>query len=521
MTSRQLRRKGLPARSAAGSPGGRSFRSADSGPAGISYADHGGQYAPVLGAGSWLLSSTWLLLSIGLPLLLWWPASTTSITTTLAALILLVVSAVRLGRLLLIGIPSPIVFIFWFFVYVSGGVVSVAQAHTGLYPYLMDDRLLPLAMLIVCVAAVSFEVGCIVARRTRASVPRVICRTVDVGRLGLVTVCAVLASCFYILYLGGPGVFFESRRDLALEFSSAGLRDGSQAGSALLLTLGQIPIAVVLASWLLVLAHDRVRRTPAVAALTLLLILLNVVVNNPISNARYWFLTIAIGLLFCLPAMGVRLNRFVMVASVIVAVIAFPYSDYFRNQAEYRTQIDFRSISTTLSTKDFDQVVMTANGIWYVENFGHTFGNQLLGVLFFFVPRQIWPSKALDTGVLIGNRIDGAGTNNLSSPAWIEAWMDGSFPLVILMFVVCGYIALRLDRIYWATKGGVGTQGVHIATLLVPFLAGYSLILLRGPLLQAMARLVVLVAVIWVVTRWQDSQRKTEARSNSYILRKS
>ena len=38
----------------------------------------------------------------------------------------------------------------------------------------------------------------------------------------------------------------------------------------------------------------------------------------------------------------------------------------------------------------------------YVSDYGITYGNQLFGSLFFFVPREYWYDKPLNSGKLIG-----------------------------------------------------------------------------------------------------------------------
>lgn len=57
-----------------------------------------------------------------------------------------------------------------------------------------------------------------------------------------------------------------------------------------------------------------------------------------------------------------------------------------------------KPITYTLSTKDYDQTTMAANGVTYADQNGHTYGYQMLGAATFWVPRSIWPSKPIDTG---------------------------------------------------------------------------------------------------------------------------
>lgn len=69
---------------------------------------------------------------------------------------------------------------------------------------------------------------------------------------------------------------------------------------------------------------------------------------------------------------------------------------------------------------DFDSFSQITNTVEYVNEHGITSGNQLLGVLFFWVPRSIWPDKAIDTGTVLGE-FKAYFFKNLSAPLWAES----------------------------------------------------------------------------------------------------
>lgn len=453
--------------------------------------------------GSWFLASAWLLLSIGLPGIFW--ATETNMGGGLLALVMLtlVYSSARLASLIAHGEPHISTGMVWFFAYVVGGVVPLAQGHTGMYPNLVDAGTLFAGQAILVTALLAFDFGRRVAWKRSATTDEPALdladrRVVNLGRLRLASVGAIVLSVYYIQTLGGPAVFFLSRRELAGSFVSAGLRDGSQVGSAILLSLGQVPIIIVFAAWVVHYARNPERRTPAAYLWLALLLAINVVVNNPISNARYWFLTVVIGVVFAWPRFGPRLYRATLIGGILAALLAFPYSDYYRNSAADRGPLQLGPLAETLATKDYDQSVMTANGVWYADTFGHTFGQQLLGPLLFWVPRSLWPDKPLDTGVLIGQQLPSAGTTNLSSPLWIEVFLDFGFVGVAVAFFALGFGARRLDARFASLLATQQPQ-TYVLQLLLPFIAGYSLILLRGPLLQAMSRLSIILAVCWFI----------------------
>lgn len=465
--------------------------------------------------GGWYLATLWLGLSAALPLTAWLPGSDADPILLTLIVVTILASSSRLALLIARGVPRLTTGMLWFFVYVTAGVVPLAQTDTGLYPNLVDSRYLFATQVTVLLAAFCFELGGLLSRRRSASAASDTAATVSLKALRWVSIAAIPPTLYFISKLGGPAAFFESRERLAEQFTAAGLRSGGQASSALVTAFGQAPIAIVAIAWTV-----HYLRNPGTIGISgrlwlIGLLALNAIVNNPISNARYWFLAIVIGLIYSLPSMGPRVYRFSLIAAPTAALIAFPYSDYFRRID--RGPLTIGPLGETISTKDYDQAVMTANGLWYVAEHGHTWGQQLLGAIFFWVPRSAWEGKALDTGVLIGNYLD-AGTVNLSSPLWTEFYVDFGWPGVALGFAALGFAAHRLDDTFvrlWSQR----SQETFVLQLLLPLLAGYSLILLRGPLLQSMSRLAVILFVCWALT-WGGGQRH-ETRADPQPTRKS
>lgn len=453
---------------------------------------------------NWPLGACWVVLSIGAPLIVWDPAPGASRTLYVAAAVTLAIAGFRIGALIGVGEPRPISAVAWLFVYVTMGVVPVAQIHTGLYVNLLDPTYLPKAQVLVLISVFAAELGGLFYRSAGAGSPgsaeRAPGALVNLASLRAATFASLIFSAYYIFRLGGPASFFSSRETLANSFGEAGLREGSQAGSAIVMSLGQVPVAIVFVAWIVHYLGMRSPRPFAPLFTLSVLLIVNVIVNNPISNARYWFLTVLVGLLFSLPRMNPRRFRLVLVGAILAAVVVFPYSDYFRR--DDRNSIQVVSVAETLSTKDYDQSVMAANGFWYEDTFGRTGGEQLAGSLLFWIPRSVWPEKSVDTGVLIGQHISQAGTTNLSSPLWTEVHLDFGYFGVLILFALLGILVARLDDWYVAAQirdFGLATR-TYVASIGIPFLAGYTFILLRGPLLQSMSRLSIILLVLAVLS---------------------
>ena len=75
----------------------------------------------------------------------------------------------------------------------------------------------------------------------------------------------------------------------------------------------------------------------------------------------------------------------------------------------------------------------------------HTYGYQLSGVLFFFVPRAIWPSKPEGSGFLLADKAY-LSFNNISMPLVSEFYLDFSYIGIFIGMFILGILYRYLDR---------------------------------------------------------------------------
>ncbi|MDT9684761.1 hypothetical protein RND61_22270 [Streptomyces sp. TRM76323] len=427
--------------------------------------------------------------------------------------VLTVYCGVRLSAMVLTVRRKLLQATFWMFCYMAMGVAPLAQAVLGRVPtpVVGPREDLVQAVSLVLLGCFAFDVGALLARyrtpwhrRGRAG------RSVD-GRSGergaapddrpllihrrrllLLVLAAFACGGLLIVKLGGPAVFFSSRQEIIASIEDAGVSgDGSQAGQAFLRGFGTVPPLIALlvyTRWLV--TSRRARRTWSVVAVFGALVVLNAVVNNPVSNPRYWFLTVLFALLFTAFPASAAMYRASLSLGVVVALLVFPFADRFRYDENNARQIETTSFLEPLALKDYDQVGMFANTITYVESGqGHTYGHQLAGSLLFAVPRSVWAGKPSDTGVMVGEWM-GAVNTNLSSPVWAELWIDfGPVGMTAGMAAV-GYAAARVDRRV-ARRAVRGSPTGSLLLITAPLVAGYSFILVRGPLLQATGKVAI------------------------------
>ncbi len=404
---------------------------------------------------------------------------------------------------------------YWLFCYVAMGVAPLAQDVIGQLPTPVVGPRTDTATAITLVLAgcVAFDVGALAARhrppsphrpRPQAQVAR--------RRLWLLIALAYVGSLLCIVKLGGPAVFFTSRQGISESVRASGLTGSggdSHVGSAFVRGFGTVPALLAMLFLLRWTATSRAARRNLAAILALGgLVVLNAIVNNPVSNPRYWFLTVVFAVLFTAFPRSPVVYRAALVTGVVAALLLFPFLDRFRYDSSGYHPVQSTSVLEPLTLKDYDQIGMFANTLSYVKaGAGHAHGRQLASDTLFFVPRSVWHGKSLDSGVLVG-RWMGMTNTNLSSPLWAELWLDFGPLGMTASFVLIGYGCGRADLRYARRTAEDGRPGT-VAAVVVPVVAGYSFILLRGPLLQAAGRIGIALVCLALVTTFSADRRKS------------
>ncbi len=416
-------------------------------------------------------------------------------------------ASVKISALLWHSDIRPVSGVFWIFVYTGMGLAPLAQLTTGRSTALaiqVDEGLLTLASFLTLLGCLCFDAAYHVRLRHRRPAPPRFRKLRSLQTLRFFSVAAVGAALVYIVQVGGLGVFFLSREETS-EALDAINPDSGQALRAIISAAGSVACLTALIFYIHVW-RNRQRPLAAVdGALTAVLVVMNVIVNNPISNSRYWTLAVLFGLL--LPLIRGRKGIFnVMLAGgALGSILVFPLSDVTRRAAGTGTAVQFDSVWTTIATKDYDQFTMLANTLGYTQDHGLSWGQQALGPLFFWVPRVVWPDKPYDTGVEVGMWMNSVNLN-LSAPLWAEAWINFGLIGLIVVFAGLGFLARRLDagfRMDILSRGSVGYLGISI-------FAGYLFILLRGSLLQSMGRLMILTLSILILTAVADRKERAK-----------
>lgn len=202
---------------------------------------------------------------------------------------------------------------------------------------------------------------------------------------------------------------------------------------------------------------------------------------------------------------GLKKNRFFFIIYLISFLVIFPFLNSFRLVAFSEVNIGetlmfaIKNISRGWLACDYDAYSMLCVSIEYVTANGLSMGYQLLGVMFFFIPRSIWITKPGGTGEMIGDYF-GWPFINVSEPLPAEAYVNfGVIGIMTFAFFV-GYFFTKIDNAYWNSMSK-SIEKIRKIDALYCFMIGFSLFLFRGALLSAFAYLTASFATWFIFTR--------------------
>jgi hypothetical protein len=406
-------------------------------------------------------------------------------------------SALRLSQLFAEGKPKWFATMTWSFIYVWLGLAGLAQLFSGRDPFgyaVTPDADSKTSIVILC-GTLAWDFAYKLARpkfRARTSVPIQRSFQVTPRRVAWISLFAYVTTPTLLLRQGGFTVFWQTRYEASASLAQAGVyTTTSKALGGIMFAFTHVPALVALIGLIVVTQQSpHLRRQPAWWLIGAATIALNALVNNPIGNSRFWFGTVLLGSLFSIRWFwrppGFRL---LLSALLLALTVAFPYADHFRSPDQQFVQ---RSISAQMVGKlDYDASAQITHGIRMTDSRGWSNGSQLLGVFAFAIPRSAWPDKPLPTGSEIGQFMY-ANFLNLSAPLWVEGYVNFGLFGTFIVLAFAGYFFGLADRRFWES---VAAERVKLWLILVPPLAAYSMILMRGSLMATVGQGIVLVAV--------------------------
>jgi hypothetical protein len=396
--------------------------------------------------------------------------------------LVMVISLIGISKSILLNWGGIHEQVFWLFCFIWLGLAPVIQISRSVLPLPLEITRSDFAMggWLIVFGLLAYSLPTIFPRMLERSTKNFINRNEKVqNTLALIAI----GLSVLILVEIGPQNYFVSRQQLNQVIFIGRGSDNSQG--AILSNFSSVPIFV---SLIVFLVEFRVR--PAIFQSTfkkilfILLILLNIIVNNPISQSRFWFTTVW-GSVFLTLVWGKRnIAAWISLFSMIFALFIFPVSAIFRytNQdSGFRLQ----NPAISLSTGDFDAAEQIAWGMKLSDETGFLKGRQILGAALFAVPRGIWPEKPQDSGIILAKKANYKNTS-LSAPIWVEGYLDGGWFISIFYLFGIGLTHRKMREYY----------SQNVPNLLIIFIP-YQVVLLRGSLIQSMSSLSIIL--LWIL----------------------
>ena len=226
-------------------------------------------------------------------------------------------------------------------------------------------------------------------------------------------------------------------------------------------------------------------------AYKILFLILGVLTQFPTSVARLQAAALYIPLvLFLIPILR-KGNNFVT-AMVLGLLAVFPFLNNFRffdasNEIKFGLNFDMFYQGHFDAYQMFMQVV-SSDII--------TYGYQLLGALFFYVPRAMWPSKPVGSGHFMAGEV-GLSFPNISMPYLAEGYINFGIVGSILFAILMGFVTKRFDIKYWEDLQNT-TLRFRVQYLI---LLGMLFFIMRGDLLSSTAYTMGIMTSVYFVDK--------------------
>ena len=231
-------------------------------------------------------------------------------------------------------------------------------------------------------------------------------------------------------------------------------------------------------------------KKPLYITLFLLSAFLLIFVKNPIMERRNAIGPLYLAILFIMGKKFINKNIYFTFIILAIFVIFFPLAANITN-SNYGLLYNIErwkewklDISKTFSSLHYDAWSNFMATIEYVDKNDITYGRQLLGVIAFFIPRAIWASKPIGTGILIGNYLmveHAMWFNNLSNPFISEGYINFGVIGVIIFACILSIASVKVKYLFLYND---------INWFVGMYISLYMFYLLRGDLMSSFSYLV-------------------------------
>lgn len=225
--------------------------------------------------------------------------------------------------------------------------------------------------------------------------------------------------------------------------------------------------------------------------------------SSPTGMSRFSAAALYIPLIILTVPFIRRKNNFIL-ALTGGLLLFFPYLAkfrYFSLDTDFTLSPDYDTF--TSGAYDSYQHFATVMNHDIVTN-----GQQLFGVIFFWVPRNYWGSKPIGSGAMLADHL-GYYFSNISLNYFGEGYINFGYIGILIFLVVFSYITAKLDKAYWTVK----QDSFNPFQVIYLLLLGLTFFILRGDLLSSVAYTIGFVISALFVSRFLFRKETIQSRS--------
>lgn len=306
----------------------------------------------------------------------------------------------------------------------------------------------------------------------------------------------LLISVFFsLLYLWYRGFNFFSLLFRSVENDTRVQLEGSQT-----LIINSFIRPIPLACWFVY----KVRAIRSRLSIEIVLAIMAILIAFPTGMARYQAATLYIPILIIYSRVFRKNINFILIFSIGLIFI-FPILNVFRRVYDGYNPLD--AIAVDLFSDMLQGHYDSFQNLLYVVDTGVvTWGRQLLGVLFFWIPRGFWPNKPVGSGHFIAGTYD-FSFSNISMNFFAEGYINFGILGILLFIVGLASITKYFDSRYWTSREN------RLMRFFYPFLLGLFFFILRGDLMSSFAYTLGTIFSVSFVTIF--SAKKDSGRSRT------
>ncbi len=210
---------------------------------------------------------------------------------------------------------------------------------------------------------------------------------------------------------------------------------------------------------------------------------------SPLGMPRFSAAAMYIPLLLLVVPLLRKKNVFSIVF-ILGLLLVFPFLENFRNYSGNSIQLGFNFDMFLQGHFDSYQ-----NFALVVSDNIVTWGRQILGVIFFWIPRSAWPNKPIGSGAFIAEQ-QGFIFSNVSCNYFAEGFINFGYIGIFLFIIILSFATAKLDKMYWTIS--VYNKNTYF-NVIYYVLIGMLFFILRGDLMSSFAYTIGFLFSIWLV----------------------